>query len=40
LLWATLVFGVALLGWMAWRLSRQLAVSGGDDQPVQKPRTE
>lgn len=40
LLWATLVLGVALLGWMAWRLSRQLAVSGGDDQPVQKPRTE
>jgi hypothetical protein len=40
LLWATLVLGVALLGWMAWRLSRQLAVSGGDDPPVQKPRTD
>ena len=36
LLWATLVLGVALLGWMAWRLSRQLAAA----EPTQKPRAE
>jgi hypothetical protein len=31
LLWSTLILGVAMLGWMAWRLSRQLAASTRDD---------
>jgi hypothetical protein len=29
LLWAVLVLGVGLLGWMAWRLSRQIRTEHG-----------
>ena len=34
LLWATLLLGVALLGWMAWRLSRQLVAPAGAAEPA------
>ncbi len=33
LLWSTLVLGVVVLGWMAWRLSRQMSASGVDTMP-------
>ncbi len=36
LLWSTLVLGVAMLGWMAWRLSRELAVPAGVDATASK----
>ena len=40
-LWASLVLGVAVLGWMAYRLSRQMArpqsPSPGRSQPVDRP---
>ncbi|QKS29814.1 MAG: DUF3999 domain-containing protein [Candidatus Accumulibacter similis] len=32
-LWASLLLGVALLAWMAWRLARQLARPSQDDGP-------
>jgi Protein of unknown function (DUF3999) len=31
MLWSTLVLGVIVLGWMAWRLSRQVALPAADD---------
>ena len=36
LLWSTLVLGVVMLGWMAWRLSRQLAVPADVDATASK----
>ena len=36
LLWGTLALGVALLGWMAWRLSRQLAAPAGGAETTQR----
>ena len=33
LLWSTLVLGVVVLGWMAWRLSRQMSATGVDTMP-------
>jgi len=33
LLWSTLVLGVVALGWMAWRLSRQISASGAEAMP-------
>ncbi len=34
LLWSTLVLGVVVLGWMAWRLSRQISSPAADDTPA------
>jgi hypothetical protein len=38
LLWSTLVLGVAVLAWMAWRLSRQLTSPAPDGEGAQPPR--
>lgn len=37
LLWSTLVLGVAVLGWMAWRLSRQMSEPPGTAALAPKP---
>jgi hypothetical protein len=38
LLWSTLVLGVIVLGWMAWRLSKQLgSPSTGADDAARRP---
>jgi hypothetical protein len=31
MLWASLALGALVLGWMAWRLSRELAAAPGHD---------
>ncbi len=31
-LWAALVLGVVVLGWMAWRLSREMAAATATDE--------
>jgi hypothetical protein len=36
LLWSTLVLGVIVLGWMAWRLSRQMSLPATNDTPARK----
>jgi hypothetical protein len=36
LLWSTLVLGVLVLGWMAWRLSHQMSAPAADDAPEPK----
>jgi Protein of unknown function (DUF3999) len=35
-LWGSLIFGVMLLGWMAWRLSRQIAKPQAEPKPTEK----
>jgi hypothetical protein len=36
LLWSTLVLGVLVLGWMAWRLSHQMSAPAPNDDPTSK----
>ena len=40
-LWAALVLGVLVLGWMAWRLSREMAATAPDEdaKPPEPPKT-
>jgi len=39
-LWAALVLGVVVLGWMAWRLSREMATTSADEPQPAKPPSE